>query len=250
MATAPDNPTSPSSLLRGKLRSTRSGTFQVSDSLSDIDDAGVSVVESGPADTTTFINRRLELGDEVLGNNKANGTIGGSVDFLKDEKNQMTWGRRIALALIDQPWYNPGAAASGSSADYSLAAVATSNSVTLGTNGDCNRQNDEHIVNQDDECILETERTRQSMNTYNETHRSKQDDFDKNINNTEPNLAKSWAYFEHVAYVLPYHFEFLVSSVLKHLSLCDLIFILNFLAPSTWISLQALPLHRTTGRVE
>lgn len=33
-----------------------------------------------------------------------------SIDFLKDDKSEQTWGRRIAMGLIDQTWYNPRAA--------------------------------------------------------------------------------------------------------------------------------------------
>jgi len=29
------------------------------------------------------------------------------IDFLKDNVKEMTYGRRIALKLMDKPWYNP-----------------------------------------------------------------------------------------------------------------------------------------------
>lgn len=38
--------------------------------------------------------------------------IGGKssgIDFLKDDKSEMTWGRRIALSLMNSKWYNPRA---------------------------------------------------------------------------------------------------------------------------------------------
>ena len=31
------------------------------------------------------------------------------LDFLEDATNEMTWGRRIALGLMNQSWYNPRA---------------------------------------------------------------------------------------------------------------------------------------------
>jgi hypothetical protein len=34
---------------------------------------------------------------------------GNKIDFLQDDRNDMTYGRRIALALMKYPWYNPQA---------------------------------------------------------------------------------------------------------------------------------------------
>jgi hypothetical protein len=33
-----------------------------------------------------------------------------AIDFLRDDKKEMTFGRRIALSLINMTWYNPNAA--------------------------------------------------------------------------------------------------------------------------------------------
>jgi hypothetical protein len=47
------------------------------------------------------------------------------IDFLNDDKKEQTWGRRIALSLIDNKWYNPRA---GQEEEDDAAQVGTPNS--------------------------------------------------------------------------------------------------------------------------
>jgi hypothetical protein len=86
----------------------------------------------------------------------------GVIDFLKDDKREMTYGRRIALSLMNKTWYNPKA-------------------------GD-----------ESEESRTKGEMKQHSRNSFHSSS-SKEDDFDAVMSNPFPNLEKSWAYFEHVA---------------------------------------------------
>lgn len=86
----------------------------------------------------------------------------GVIDFLKDDKREMTYGRRIALSLMNKTWYNPKA-------------------------GD-----------ETEESHTKGETKQHSRNSFHSSS-SKEDDFDAMMSNPFPNLEKSWAYFEHVA---------------------------------------------------
>eukprot|EP00804_Cyclotella_cryptica_P013285 CCRYP_018642-RA/>CCRYP_018642-RA protein AED:0.04 eAED:0.04 QI:382/1/1/1/1/1/4/1250/711 len=83
------------------------------------------------------------------------------IDFLKDDKREMTYGRRIALSLINKKWYNP------------KAGVKSEESNTAGEM----KQNSQKPV---------------------DSSSSNEDNFDAMMSNPHPNLEKSWAYFEHV----------------------------------------------------
>ena len=94
-----------------------------------------------------------------------------SLDFLKDDKRDMTFGRRIALCLMDKTWYNPRA---------KMMDLA---------------ENDPKV----DEVQLQRAESSSASNP-------KIDDFDATMSNTSPSLEKAWAYFEHVAmyrYIVP-----------------------------------------------
>lgn len=53
----------------------------------------------------------FEGGDEMVVDESMR-PIQRNFDFLEDPSSQMTWGRRIALSLMDYTWYNPRAVAS------------------------------------------------------------------------------------------------------------------------------------------
>ena len=94
-----------------------------------------------------------------------------SLDFLKDDKRDMTFGRRIALCLMDKSWYNPRAKVTDLS----------ENDLKVG------------------EVQLQRAESSSASNP-------KIDDFDATMSNTSPSLEKAWAYFEHVAlyrYIVP-----------------------------------------------
>lgn len=94
-----------------------------------------------------------------------------SLDFLKDDKHDMTFGRRIALCLMDKTWYNPRA---------KMMDLA---------------ENDPKV----DEVQLQRAESSSASNP-------KIDDFDATMSNTSPSLEKAWAYFEYVAlyrYIVP-----------------------------------------------
>jgi hypothetical protein len=54
-----------------------------------------------------YMHEASPLVDLLAQTSKSNGD--NTIDFLKDEKREMTLGRRIALSLIDKKWYNPRA---------------------------------------------------------------------------------------------------------------------------------------------
>jgi hypothetical protein len=72
--------------MKGQLTETSSGRFNVDDSFS----------EGLP--TASRSDPRAVGGESSS-----------EIDFLKDDKSEMTWGRRIALSLMDYKWYNPKA---------------------------------------------------------------------------------------------------------------------------------------------
>lgn len=94
-----------------------------------------------------------------------------TIDFVNDDKRDMTFGRRIALCLMDKTWYNPRA---------KMMDLA---------------ENDPKV----DEVQLQRAESSSASNP-------KIDDFDATMSNTSPSLEKAWAYFEHVAlyrYIVP-----------------------------------------------
>jgi hypothetical protein len=78
---------SSASLMKGRLRENSKGNFNVDDNASDS--------TPPPGASRSFLFR--EASQE------------GGIDFLKDDKKEMTWGRRMALGLMDKKWYNPRA---------------------------------------------------------------------------------------------------------------------------------------------
>ena len=90
-----------------------------------------------------------------------------TIDFVNDDRRDMTFGRRIALCLMNKTWYNPRA---------KMMVVADADKLKV------------------DEVQLErNEPASLSVST------TKIDDFDAMMSNTNPSLEKAWAYFEHVA---------------------------------------------------
>jgi len=199
-----DNDVPPSgTLLRGTLHSTSSGKFHVTDSVMSSSVEGnnnnhnaVAINVGGPnADATK--NGQLQFGGDTAVPNDPGADNVIKIDFLKDDKKEMTWGRRIALSLADKPWYNPRAAVPPADAstddDDAGAAVGDEDNKN-------NKNNNSNQNGKDANDVLEDEETSGDVTTEDDSHESsKHDDFDEMISNKEPNLAKSWAYFEHVA---------------------------------------------------
>jgi hypothetical protein len=77
------------SLMKGRLREDSKGTFNVDDN----DNASDSMPPPGAS--RSFLSREASQKE--------------GIDFLKDDKKEMTWGRRMALGLMDKKWYNPRA---------------------------------------------------------------------------------------------------------------------------------------------
>jgi hypothetical protein len=73
--------------MKGRLREDSKGTFNVDDNASD------STPPPGASRSFPFREASQK----------------GGIDFLKDDKKEMTWGRRLALGLMDKKWYNPRA---------------------------------------------------------------------------------------------------------------------------------------------
>jgi len=83
------------------------------------------------------------------------------IDFLKDDITEMTVGRRIALKLMDRPWYNPA----------------------------LNDREEEEGAPA--ESASKKEEESNSSRTL--------DDFDEDVGFENPSLEKGWAFFEHQA---------------------------------------------------
>jgi hypothetical protein len=73
--------------MKGRLRENSNGNFNVDDNASDS--------TPPPGASRSFLFREASQK--------------GGIDFLKDDKKEMTWGRRMALGLMDKKWYNPSA---------------------------------------------------------------------------------------------------------------------------------------------
>jgi hypothetical protein len=73
------------SVIKGFLKQNSKGRLGV-------DNDGLSVDESA----ISAFREHHDKGDEII-------------NFLNDDKKEMTWGRRIALSLMDKKWYNPRA---------------------------------------------------------------------------------------------------------------------------------------------
>ena len=141
----------------------------------------VDHVRSGGDDDGNFedtVRVSLERNDEKL-----------TIDFLKDERKHMTYGRRIALSLMDKSWYNPMA---GQNDDDN-----GNNNDVAGENFDDAREVENSDLEEKDnnhDVIKEAS----SIDPTN-TGRCIMDDFDEDHKYEKPDLRKGWAYFEHVA---------------------------------------------------
>lgn len=144
-------------LMRGRLRQISTGDLHV-------DDEG----KHGPPEGSM-----VEIKSPSNGN--ANGTSApgqNNIDFLQDDPSEMTWGRRIALSLMNKKWYNPRADEGGEDGwsdedEFQDAAMEES------------PLNKKNLPFEDDDDDAD--------NMFARTSTSK------------PNLKKAWAYFEHVA---------------------------------------------------
>lgn len=106
----------------------------------------------------------------------ANSNQKAKIDFLNDDVSEMTWGRRIALKLMDKPWYNPSIKAN-------------------------NEEGEDNEEGADDD-----ESNNQDKPIEGDTTARVVDDFDKDVIFEKPCLAKGWAFFEHQSlyrYILP-----------------------------------------------
>jgi hypothetical protein len=165
------NHAGPASLMKGHLYQSTSGAgdWRVADTLSE---AGSNHENNNDESVVTKnITQGATSSEIVNGNGKK------TIDFLKDDPRDMTFGRRIALSLMDKKWYNPRAGEDEDEKELSRDVQGTLPSASGG---------------------LETG---PSLTTQ-----QKHDDFDTMMHNRQPSLAKAWAYFEHVAlyrYLVP-----------------------------------------------
>ena len=82
----------PKSLLKGELFQASSGK-----------DWGVKINSNGHSE----VKDRATLGEDEISYSSTKSKE--SIDFLKDDKRDMTFSRRIALSLMNKKWYNPKA---------------------------------------------------------------------------------------------------------------------------------------------
>lgn len=111
LATAVDNMTSGGvkSLMKGELyQATSSESWRVA--ISPSDDAISAITNDNSESNGRHIldeDRAFNNGDAI--SDCSTKSSQDSIDFLKDDKREMTFGRRIALSLINKRWYNPKA---------------------------------------------------------------------------------------------------------------------------------------------
>jgi hypothetical protein len=114
--------------------------------------------------------RQLSTGDlfvdDKLVSEDQNGVSDQNIDFLEDNPTEMTWGRRIALSLMERKWYNPRAG-----------------DTALDENGF-----DESFKDAQMDVPLDA----------SDDPIDPVDNMFGRITTTSPNLKKAWAYFEHV----------------------------------------------------
>jgi hypothetical protein len=68
------------------------------------------------------------------------GQNGEKINFLEDDKKEMTWGRRIALSLMDKTWYNPRAGEAGDPPPEAPAVAETVAETVTGERGTSERK--------------------------------------------------------------------------------------------------------------
>jgi hypothetical protein len=134
--------------------------------LSAVDSANAGDGEGGHGDdanATTDENGDLKNSDGNMDNIPKP-----KIDFLKDNVKEMTYGRRIALKLMDKPWYNPM----------------------------CKEDEKDGASNNPNSSVEEEEDRTASVI----------DDFDEDVTFEKPCLEKGWAFFEHQSlyrFILP-----------------------------------------------
>jgi hypothetical protein len=178
------NPASsrPTSLMTGVITSPTS---------TDAGEGQVSVVTSLPGGADGVDNVRSgddgKFDDKVSVNLESNDNKL-TIDFLEDERKYMTYGRRIALSLMDKSWYNPMA---GQKHDDD------------GNNNDVACENFDDAREADNSDLDEKDNNHDVMKEAsidpNKSVRCIMDDFDEDNKYEKPDLRKGWAYFEHVA---------------------------------------------------
>lgn len=134
-----NSPAAASLLMKGRLTETSTGVFNLDDTVSD----GIPGL-----------------------------TNGRELDFLKDGKQEMTWGRRIALSLMHYSWYNP------------KVGLEESRQEKDGNND----ANGEDFDDEFDSLVIQSKTS--FPNPGEEAEYTSTD---------VPSLEKAWAYFEHVA---------------------------------------------------
>jgi hypothetical protein len=156
------SPVTPTSLMRGMLYQSSQGALRVTDNLSD------TMGESGNERRISFSPSKID-----------------SIDFLNDDRREMTWGRRIALSLMDKKWYNPRAGETAEEAD---------------------KEGGEGAAPSDVEHPLKDHEGMEGSDVQSTSATEPDDDFDEKMSDRKPSLEKAWAYFEHVAlyrYLVP-----------------------------------------------
>lgn len=126
-----------------------------------------------------------------------------SLDFLQDDFKQMTIGRRIALALLNYPWYNPSIIGKKEEAFDDVRKGTETSDIPL--NDTTNRAN---VRPELQSSMLPHADSVARLSTSNQTSIRRHDQRPKEpptVTALEyPSLAKAWAYFEHVT--LPRYF--------------------------------------------
>jgi hypothetical protein len=142
--------------------------------------------DDGKFDDKVAVSANLESNDDKL-----------IIDFLEDEKKHMTYGRRIALSLMDKSWYNPMAGQKDDDNGDSNDDVGNNN------NKDVAGENFDDAREVDNSDLVEKDNNHDVMKEAsidpNITARCIMDDFDEDNKYEKPDLRKGWAYFEHVA---------------------------------------------------
>jgi hypothetical protein len=157
----------PASLMKGKLYQSTAGegNWQVSENLWE-----AAFEKNDGSVATKNVTHSVSSAEIVSGNGKQ------LIDFLKDDPSDMTFGRRIALSLMNKKWYNPRA---GEEEDELESTV---------DNGNVRPKSNDVLENGGSGTLQQ------------------ECDFDTMMQSREPSLAKAWAYFEHVAlyrYLVP-----------------------------------------------
>jgi hypothetical protein len=187
------NPASsrPTSLMTGVITSPNS---------TDAEEGQVSIVTSLPGGADCVDSVRS--GDDGKFDDKVNVNLESNgdrliIDFLEDERKDMTYGRRIALSLMDKSWYNPMAGQKDDNNGDNNDDVGNNNNNEVdGENFDDAREVDNSDLDEKDN---NHDVMKEATIDPNNTVRCIMDDFDEDNKYEKPDLRKGWAYFEHVA---------------------------------------------------